>query len=101
MRRKAEARAQAADLHAQADCAAAFEGRGPIIPFSDLRPGHLAALAGLFMQVLALFRRPEPVGSDHVAVDNTNLQANASKSSAMGYAWMNPTDHLKSARSAR
>ena len=48
----------------------------------------LDALAGLFVQVLALCRRAGLVGLGHVAVDGTKLKANASKHKAMSYARM-------------
>ena len=59
---------------------------------SEFRRRHLAALAELFVQVLALCRRAGLVGLDHVAVDGTKLRANASKHKAMSYARMGPTE---------
>ncbi len=59
---------------------------------SEFRRRHLAALAGLFVQVLALCRRAGLVGLDHVAVDGTKLRANASKHEAMSYARMGPAE---------
>ena len=58
----------------------------------EFRRRHLAALAGLFVQVLALCRRAGLVGLGHVAVDGTKLRANASKHKAMSYARMGPAE---------
>jgi transposase len=55
---------------------------------SEFRRRHLAALADLFAQVLALCRRAGLVGFGHVALDGTKLRANASKHKAMSYARM-------------
>jgi len=46
---------------------------------SDFRKRHLAALAGLFAQVLALCREAGLVKLGHVALGGTKVQANASK----------------------
>jgi transposase len=59
---------------------------------SEFRRRHLAALAGLFVQVLALCRRAGLVGLGHVAVDGTKLRANASKHKAMSYGRMGPAE---------
>jgi len=59
---------------------------------SEFRRRHLAALAALFVQVLALCRRAGLVGLNHVAVDGTKLRANASKHKAMSYARMGPAE---------
>ena len=59
---------------------------------SEFRRRHLAALAGLFVQVLAVCRRAGLVGLSHVAVDGTKLRANASKHKAMSYARMGPAE---------
>src|SRR5918998_2630942 len=59
---------------------------------SEFRRRHLAALAALFVQVLALCRRAGLVGLGHVAVDGTKLRANASKHKAMSYARMGPAE---------
>jgi transposase len=59
---------------------------------SEFRRRHLAALAGLFVHVLALCRRAGLVGLGHVAVDGTKLRANASKHKAMSYARMGPAE---------
>ena len=55
---------------------------------SEFRRRHLTALAGLFVQALALCQRAGLVGLGHVAVDGTKLRANASKHKAMSYARM-------------
>jgi len=55
---------------------------------SEFRRRHLDALAGLFVQVLALCRQAGLAGLDHVAVDGTKIKANASKHKAMSYARM-------------
>jgi transposase len=55
---------------------------------SDFRQRHLAALAGLFQQVLRLCRRAGLVGFGHVALDGTKVKANASKHKAMSWARM-------------
>ena len=55
---------------------------------SDFRKRHLAALAGLFVQVLQLCEKAGLVKLGHVALDGTKLKANASKHKAMSYAHM-------------
>jgi transposase len=55
---------------------------------SDFRKRHLAALAGLFVQVLRLCRQAGLVKLGHVALDGTKLAANASKHKAMSYGRM-------------
>mgnify|MGYP002623964466 CR=1 FL=1 len=52
---------------------------------SDFRKKHLAALSGLFVQVLALCRDAGIVKLGHVALDGTKVPANASKHKAMSY----------------
>jgi len=52
---------------------------------SDFRKRHLAALQGLFPQVLALARQAGLVKLGHVALDGTKIRANASKHKAMSY----------------
>ena len=49
------------------------------------RKRHLAALAGLFLQVLRLCQKAGLVRLGHVALDGTKLRANASKHKAMSY----------------
>ena len=55
---------------------------------SDFRKQHLAALSGLFAQVLALAQQAGLVKLGQVALDGTKLQANASKHKAMSYGRM-------------
>ena len=52
---------------------------------SDFRKDHLAALSGLFLQVLALCQRAGLVKLGHVALDGTKVKANASRHKAMSY----------------
>jgi transposase len=59
---------------------------------SEFRRRHLDALAGLFVQVLALCRKAGLAGLGHVAVDGTKIKANASKHKAMSYARMVTTE---------
>ena len=69
-------RVLAADQHPDHDSIAAFRQR------------HLAALAGLFVQVLRLCQQAGLVKLGHVALDGTKIKANASKHKAMSYARM-------------
>ena len=55
---------------------------------AGFRKTHLAALAGLFAQVLALCRQAGLVKLGHVALDGTKVKANASKHKAMSYGRM-------------
>lgn len=52
---------------------------------SEFRRRHLAALSGLFQQVVALAQQAKLITLKHVAVDGTKIQANASKHKAMSY----------------
>ncbi len=52
---------------------------------NDFRKRHLAALEGLFVQVLRLCGRAGLVKLGHVSLDGTKVQANASKHKAMSY----------------
>ncbi|MBU6434113.1 MAG: IS1182 family transposase [Nitrospirae bacterium] len=52
---------------------------------SDFRKQHLAALRGLFVQVLRLCQQAGLVKLGHIALDGTKLKANASKHKAMSY----------------
>jgi len=52
---------------------------------NEFRRRHLAALSGLFQQVLVLAQRAGLVKLHHVALDGTKVQANASKHKAMSY----------------
>ena len=56
------------------------------------RRRHLAALGGLFQQVLLLCRRSGLVNLGHVALDGTKVRANASKHKAMSYDRMEKAD---------
>ena len=55
---------------------------------AEFRRRHLKALAGLFLQVLALCRAAGLVKLGHVALDGTKIKANASKHKAMSYGRM-------------
>ena len=59
---------------------------------SEFRRRHLDALAGLFVQVLALCRKAGLAGLEHVAVDGTKIKASASKHKAMSYARMSEAE---------
>jgi transposase len=52
------------------------------------RTRHLAALSGLFVQVLRLCRQADLVGLGTLALDGTKLRANASRHKAMSYGRM-------------
>ncbi len=52
---------------------------------SEFRKQHLAALRGLFVQVLRLCQHAGLVTLGHIALDGTKLKANASKHKAMSY----------------
>ena len=52
---------------------------------SDFRKDNLAALSGLFLQVLALCQRAGLVKLGHVALEGTKVKANASRHKAMSY----------------
>jgi len=52
---------------------------------SDFRKQHLAALRGLFVQVLRLCQHAGLVKLGHIALDGRKLKANASKHNAMSY----------------
>ena len=52
---------------------------------SDFRRCHLAALGGLFVQVLRLCQKAGLVSLGHVALDGTKVKANASKHKAMSH----------------
>lgn len=69
-------RVVAADQHPDHDTIAEFRKR------------HLNALAGLFVQVLALCRESGLVKMGHVSLDGTKVRANASKHKAMSYGRM-------------
>lgn len=52
---------------------------------ADFRKEHLAALGGLFLQVLKLCQKAGMVKLGHVSLDGTKMKANASKHKAMSY----------------
>jgi transposase len=52
---------------------------------SEFRRRNLAALKGLFIQILRLCQKAGMVSLGHVALDGTKVQANASKHKAMSY----------------
>jgi len=64
---------------------------------SEFRRRHLAALAGLFEQVVKLCRAAGLVRFGHVAVDGSKIKANASKHKAMSYGRMKPAEAKASA----
>ncbi len=55
---------------------------------ADFRKNHLAALKGLFLQILLLCKEAKLVKLGHVALDGTKMKANASKHKAMSYGRM-------------
>ena len=55
---------------------------------SDFRKDHLAALSGLFLQVLVLCQQAGMVKLGHMALGGTKVKANASKHKAMSYGRM-------------
>lgn len=55
---------------------------------SEFRRRHLAALQGLFVQVLQLCRAAGLARLGHVAIDGTKVRANASRHKAMSYGRM-------------
>jgi transposase len=55
---------------------------------ADFRRRHLAALEGLFVQVLRLAREAGALSVGRVAIDGTKIRANASKHKAMSYGRM-------------
>lgn len=59
---------------------------------AEFRKRHLAALAGLFVQVLRLCQTAGLVKLGHVALDGTKIKANASKHKAMSYARMSEAE---------
>lgn len=73
-------RVLAGDQHPDHDCIA------------DFRQRHLAALGGLFAQVLMLCRQAGLVKLGHVAIDGTKIKANASKHKAQSYERMSETE---------
>lgn len=59
---------------------------------SEFRKRHLAALSGLFQQVLKLCRQAGLVKLGHVALDGTKIKANAGINKAMSYGRMKETE---------
>jgi transposase len=59
---------------------------------SEFRRIHLAALAGLFIQVLRMCQAQGLVKLGHVALDGTKMKANASKHKAMSHDRMKKED---------
>ena len=59
---------------------------------SDFRRRHLAALSGLFVQVLRLCQKAGLVSLGRVALDGTKVKANASKHKAMSHERMLKTE---------
>ncbi len=57
--------------------------------FSRFRRRHLAAMDGLFVQVLVLCQQAGMVKLGNVGLDGTKVKANASRHKAMSYARMN------------
>ena len=68
---------------------------------SEFRRRHLAALSGLFVQVLRLAEAAGLVKLGHVALDGTKIKANASKHKAMSYARMIEREKALEAEVAR
>ena len=67
---------------------------------SDFRKDHLAALSGLFLQVLMLCCEAGLVKLGHVALDGTKVRANASRHKAMSYKRMKEREAQLSAEVA-
>jgi transposase len=59
---------------------------------ATFRKEHLAALAGLFAQVLQLCQKAGLVKLGHIAIDGSKVKANASKHKAMSYERMGETE---------
>jgi transposase len=68
---------------------------------AEFRKRHLAALSGLFLQVLQLCQRAGLVKLGHVAVDSTKIKANAAKRQSLTYERMNKAERELSAEVAR
>ena len=81
-------RVLAADQHPDHASIAAFRRR------------HLAALSGLFLQVLMLCRKAGLAKLGHVALDGTKVRANASRHKAMSYERMCSSEEQLSAEVA-
>lgn len=59
---------------------------------NEFRRRHLAAIEGLFVQVLRLCQKADLVDLGHVALDGSKVKANASKHKAMSYGRMKKTE---------
>jgi len=68
---------------------------------AEFRKRHLAALSGLFLQVLQLCQRAGLVKLGHVAVDSTKIKANAAKRQSLSYQRLNKAERELSAEVAR
>ena len=68
---------------------------------AEFRKRHLAALSGLFVQVLKLCQRAGLVKLGHVALDGTKIKANASKHKAMSYGRMTAAEKALAAQVQR
>ena len=65
---------------------------------ADFRKRHLVALSDLFVQVLRLCRQAGLVQFAHVAVDGTQMKANASRHKAMSYGRMKTSEPALAAK---
>ena len=63
----------------------AADNRPDFRTIADFRQRHLAALEGLFVQVLRLAREAGALSVGRVAIDGSKIRANASKHKAMSY----------------
>ena len=63
----------------------AAENQPDFRTIADFRQRHLAALEGLFVQVLRLAREAGALSVGRVAIDGSKIRANASKHKAMSY----------------
>ena len=59
---------------------------------SDFRKNHLEVFAGLFIQVLGMCREAGLVKMEHLSLDGSKYQANASKHKAMSYQRIQETE---------
>src|SRR5437870_8306868 len=68
---------------------------------AEFRKRHLAALSGLFLQVLQLCQRAGLVKLGHVAIGSTKIKANAAKRQSLSYERLNKAERELSAEVAR
>jgi transposase len=68
---------------------------------AEFRKRHLAALAGLFQQVLQLCQRAGLVKLGHVAIDGTKIKANAAKRKSLSYQQLSESEQKLSAEVER